>query len=1098
MHPKKLEMDEAQDYPECFPPGTLVLTRHGYRPIESIEVGDEVFTHRRRWRCVTSTATRIRDTVRISGHGHPGLTVSKGHRFYAIEEQVGRVRGSDRSADGHVLLTPVQTFSAPGWVPASELEKCWWSAPTRFPKASQPPSPIKVGGRRSSMAWDEGSEDTLWLMGLYLADGSIGLRDGKPRSVTYTVHIDEEDEVLRRCDGANLPYATPRQVGGSEKCVGITINDPLFAEWLHEHCGHGAYEKQVPAWVYGLRTWRRRAVLEGALFGDGNAVSDKRYLDGRWKFTTVGKAQAAAMKTLAVTLGYAVSWYWVADEREREIRGRSFRFRDGGWYQLVGSPLGEAFDHDLLRYQRVRRVTEAESEVVLHDLGVEEDESFVVEGIVVHNSGWVELGETLKYGSKDSQWRAHGVSRGVRDRYYKQSQPESGWMVHRYGAMHRPDWTPEERAAKIELYGSRDSSDYKRNISGLHGDASSSLFVLTRLMACFVGTTQVQTPVGIQPIQELSVGDQVLNASGSGEILAKQVSTRDRLVRVVLDSGEQFLCTPEHPFFTERGWCHADRLRPDDHLVGHREAVRLVWSEDHLNESGQVLREALRRELAGEYVQDSSAADQNPEALRTVRDQVLSSGQNYSLLRQCVRCGGQGGAASKGGFEALRDLRDRVLAVAEDDSLLFVQLSGDLGEQESREEALSCWSTPTGRSPGWTAGAPVPALAGLGSRVAAAVVDEPTRPGPRTHLRPTGSCSCGDKDGGGGGWTQSSVSSGAGPADRGVAFIARVADVEVLEPGHPDFDALCSVDSQGDSGVQVYDLTVSGHPSFVVGETGVLVHNCVDSRPESPYNSDEYHHLRITDDRLRDAGVPIEALLDLPASHQAYDRTWIGADIGMTNHPTEILVLGEHGGKVSGGRLDGGPDVKLKLLTRIHMERISSPDQRAVFAGLNAFYRPQALAIDRTGLGLPIYSEVMQGSDRQLASVFRGYNFSEKIAVGYEQPDEDEEPAKEDEPYGKPIMANVLEYSSDMLRLLVDGERLILPWDLDLIREFQGQTYTLVRSTTNPYGKKEFSSGKYHTLDAARMAVLPFMVQGVEQMRKVINDEPVFDAFVTF
>ena len=98
--------------------------------------------------------------------------------------------------------------------------------------------------------------------------------------------------------------------------------------------------------------------------------------------------------------------------------------------------------------------------------------------------GWVELGETLKYGEEDATWRTHGVSRGVRDRYYKQTQPESGWKVHRVTAMHRPDWAPDGARAKAELYGSRDHPDYRRNILGLHGDASSALFVLTRLMAC--------------------------------------------------------------------------------------------------------------------------------------------------------------------------------------------------------------------------------------------------------------------------------------------------------------------------------------------------------------------------------------------------------------------------------------------------------------------------------------------------------------------------------------------------------------------------------------------------------------------------------------
>src|SRR5438270_297010 len=102
--------------------------------------------------------------------------------------------------------------------------------------------------------------------------------------------------------------------------------------------------------------------------------------------------------------------------------------------------------------------------------------------------GWVELTETLRYGDETSRWRAHGVSRGVRDHNYKLTQSED-WHTHRYTAMHRPDWTAEEREAKAEFYGSRDHPDYRRNILGLHGDAMSALFVLHRLMACVDSNT---------------------------------------------------------------------------------------------------------------------------------------------------------------------------------------------------------------------------------------------------------------------------------------------------------------------------------------------------------------------------------------------------------------------------------------------------------------------------------------------------------------------------------------------------------------------------------------------------------------------------------
>jgi hypothetical protein len=365
--------------------------------------------------------------------------------------------------------------------------------------------------------------------------------------------------------------------------------------------------------------------------------------------------------------------------------------------------------------------------------------------------GWVELGETLKYGEEDATWRAHGVSRGVRDRYYKQTQPESGWRVHRYTAMHRPDWTKEEREAKAELYGSRDHPDYRRNILGLHGDASSALFVLTRLMAC------------------------------------------------------------------------------------------------------------------------------------------------------------------------------------------------------------------------------------------------------------------------------------------------------------------------------------------------------VDQNPESDYNAAEYYHVRINDEKLRESGLPIEALLDFPQRHKKYTRFWVGMDVGMTNHPSEILVFAEdYPQSRAGGRKDTLPDMRLKCLARIHLERISSPDQRRVLAKIHEFYRPEAIAMDRTGLGLPIYQEIMEGGGA-FASSMRAYNFSEKIVIGYE--DVDEEVYDPDDL--EEIKANVLEYSSDMLRTLVDQRQVLLPWDIDMIREFQGQTYVINKSSTDPYGKKQFNKGKFHALDAARMAILGHLQERIDAMRLVAYDEPVLDMFLT-
>jgi hypothetical protein len=100
-------------------------------------------------------------------------------------------------------------------------------------------------------------------------------------------------------------------------------------------------------------------------------------------------------------------------------------------------------------------------------------------------AGWIEIVETLNAGLPDAMWRCHGVSKGVRDKFFERSQPDSGWTVHRPMAMHRPTWGDAERQSKIKEYGgTRQNIDYRRNIYGEHGDASNSVFVLSRLMSC--------------------------------------------------------------------------------------------------------------------------------------------------------------------------------------------------------------------------------------------------------------------------------------------------------------------------------------------------------------------------------------------------------------------------------------------------------------------------------------------------------------------------------------------------------------------------------------------------------------------------------------
>jgi len=270
---------------------------------------------------------------------------------------------------------------------------------------------------------------------------------------------------------------------------------------------------------------------------------------------------------------------------------------------------------------------------------------------------------------------------------------------------------------------------------------------------------------------------------------------------------------------------------------------------------------------------------------------------------------------------------------------------------------------------------------------------------------------------------------------------------------------------------------------------------CVDMESESDYNSNEFYRININDEWIQDAGGNVLNLLDPPMAHKKYKTVWIGMDVGLTNHPSEILVFAEENVK-------GLDDTRMKLLARYHLERVSAPDQTKVVLWLIDFYNTRAFAMDKTGLGLPIFQELQEQAShdpkiKNVLNTIKGYNFSQKLLVDFDESIDVDEFGG-DEVEDRAIYKNALEYSSDKLRELVDDKRMLLPDD-DLVQEFQGQTWTIDKSGMNMYGKKTYSRGSFHGLDAARMAACAWAQYKMEvflrEHRKKDKQEPVYDVF---
>ena len=264
---------------------------------------------------------------------------------------------------------------------------------------------------------------------------------------------------------------------------------------------------------------------------------------------------------------------------------------------------------------------------------------------------------------------------------------------------------------------------------------------------------------------------------------------------------------------------------------------------------------------------------------------------------------------------------------------------------------------------------------------------------------------------------------------------------------------------------------------------------CVDMNDGSTYNSDVYKRISMDFEALEGESPLIK--LDFPIEHRrgwdqapkGYSSYHGGADVGVTIHPSEVLIFGQRAG-TSKEHLD--------LLLRVNMQRIALIDQEAVIHRIFEWYGEKLVTfgVDSTGVG----ADLAQRLELAFPGRATGYHFSSKQVVGVEDRELNYGETEED----LEVMRDIITYSSDLLREIVDAKEMTLPNDNELLQEFQGQTYIIVRSSSDPYGKRSWSSsGSFHTLDAAKMAVAARKLMPLHAFLGLHEDsDPILDLFV--
>lgn len=94
---------------------------------------------------------------------------------------------------------------------------------------------------------------------------------------------------------------------------------------------------------------------------------------------------------------------------------------------------------------------------------------------------------------------------------------------------------------------------------------------------CFISGTKVLTPNGYIEIQKIKKGDLVTNALGNHRVSMVHTNFTNELVKINLNNGKEIFVTPNHPFFTIKGWKKAADLSRNDELL-HYSVVHEIMS----------------------------------------------------------------------------------------------------------------------------------------------------------------------------------------------------------------------------------------------------------------------------------------------------------------------------------------------------------------------------------------------------------------------------------------------------------------------------------------------------------------------------------------
>lgn len=357
----------------CHLPGAKITTKKGCTPIEEIKIGDEVLTHTGTFKKVTNTFTRnvVEELIYIiENRLGNNLKVTKEHPIFT--KKYSLLTKLKQTKNCNTLTKDIQWQEAQHLTPGNLLYY-----------------PIyKIEKEDNANLIYE--EDFFELLGMYIGDGNISIRYNKNKNIKsaslrltigkkYISIIERYKELITKYTDNSI------KIDNFKNHINIVCYNTTFAKKIGNLCGF-AKNKNIIFSILEAPLKYQRAFLKGWCNTDGCRSINNICI------STAEENLKDSLLFILARLNLLYSYNFILP-RKRIIKNKIVNTK--GLYNIWIHNIDENFNQIRTKHttiyakdyliQKIVRINKLYYSGEVYNLEIEEDNSYVVENVVVHN-----------------------------------------------------------------------------------------------------------------------------------------------------------------------------------------------------------------------------------------------------------------------------------------------------------------------------------------------------------------------------------------------------------------------------------------------------------------------------------------------------------------------------------------------------------------------------------------------------------------------------------------------------------------------------------------------------------------------------------------